>query len=72
MAASTDDFTVSCLNVGHSQEIFSFSFGGSSDNLLTAGCKSQVLGTNGIWELMNLDYTLVQLDFTLMSLTFLL
>ncbi|KAI3773141.1 hypothetical protein L6452_04344 [Arctium lappa] len=34
---------VSCLNAGPSQEIFSFSFGGSDDNLLAAGCKSQIL-----------------------------
>ncbi|CAK9175313.1 unnamed protein product [Ilex paraguariensis] len=34
---------VSCLSAGPSQEIFSFSFGGLGDNLLAAGCKSQVL-----------------------------
>lgn len=34
---------VSCLNAGPSQEIFSFSFGGSGDHLLAAGCKSQVM-----------------------------
>lgn len=31
------------MSAGSSQEIFSFSFGGSSDNLLAAGSKSQVL-----------------------------
>lgn len=34
---------MSCLNAGPSQEVFSFSFGGLSDNLLAAGCKSQVM-----------------------------
>ncbi|KAJ9187770.1 hypothetical protein P3X46_003190 [Hevea brasiliensis] len=34
---------VSCMSAGYSQEIFSFSFGGSSDNLLAAGSKSQIL-----------------------------
>ncbi|CAA0832026.1 Transducin/WD40 repeat-like superfamily protein [Striga hermonthica] len=34
---------VSCINTGPSQEVFSFSFGGPGDNLLAAGCKSQVL-----------------------------
>ncbi|PWA52650.1 transducin/WD40 repeat-like superfamily protein [Artemisia annua] len=34
---------VACLNAGPSQEIFSFSFGGTGDNLLAAGCKSQIL-----------------------------
>ncbi|KAG6749878.1 hypothetical protein POTOM_046950 [Populus tomentosa] len=34
---------VSCIDSGSSQEIFSFSFGGSNDNLLAAGAKSQVL-----------------------------
>ena len=38
-----DCFQVSCINSGSSQEIFSFSFGGSNDNLLAAGAKSQVL-----------------------------
>ncbi|XWS46671.1 hypothetical protein CRYUN_Cryun14cG0087700 [Craigia yunnanensis] len=32
---------VSCITAGSSQEIFSFSFGGSDDNLLAAGCLSQ-------------------------------
>ncbi|KAL4572114.1 hypothetical protein LXL04_018883 [Taraxacum kok-saghyz] len=40
---------VSCLNAGPSQEIFSFSFGGSGDNLLAAGCKSQIL----FWDWRN-------------------
>ncbi|PIN11320.1 WD40 repeat protein [Handroanthus impetiginosus] len=34
---------VSCINTGPSQEVFSFSFGGAGDNLLAAGCKSQIL-----------------------------
>ncbi|KAK6120211.1 hypothetical protein DH2020_046117 [Rehmannia glutinosa] len=34
---------VSCINTGPSQEVFSFSFGGPDDNLLAAGCKSQIL-----------------------------
>ncbi|CAL5426004.1 unnamed protein product [Camellia sinensis] len=33
---------VSCLSAGPSQAIFSFSFGGSGDNLLAAGSKSQI------------------------------
>jgi hypothetical protein len=33
---------VACISAGDSQEVFSFSFGGSTDNLLAAGCKSQV------------------------------
>ncbi|KAJ7977554.1 WD repeat-containing protein 89-like protein [Quillaja saponaria] len=33
---------VSCVSAGSSQEVFSFSFGGSTNNLLAAGCKSQV------------------------------
>ncbi|KAK3041497.1 hypothetical protein RJ639_000474 [Escallonia herrerae] len=37
---------VSCLSAGPSEEIFSFSFGGSGNNLLAAGCKSQVL----LWD----------------------
>ncbi|KAG8663515.1 WD repeat-containing protein GTS1 isoform X2 [Manihot esculenta] len=38
---------VSCMSAGSSQEIFSFSFGGSSDNLLAAGSKSQVHFVHG-------------------------
>ncbi|KAK6154191.1 hypothetical protein DH2020_013830 [Rehmannia glutinosa] len=34
---------VSCINTGPSEEVFSFSFGGSDDILLAAGCKSQIL-----------------------------
>nr|XP_043621574.1 WD repeat-containing protein GTS1 [Erigeron canadensis] len=34
---------VACLNAGPSQQVFSFSFGGPGDNLLAAGCKSQIL-----------------------------
>ncbi|XP_052203575.1 WD repeat-containing protein GTS1 [Diospyros lotus] len=34
---------VSCLNAGSSEEVFCFSFGGPGDNLLAAGCKSQIL-----------------------------
>ncbi|KAK2990619.1 hypothetical protein RJ640_019899 [Escallonia rubra] len=37
---------VSCVSAGPSEEIFSFSFGGVSNNLLAAGCKSQVL----LWD----------------------
>lgn len=33
---------VSCINAGPSQEVFSFSFGGAADNLVAAGCNSQV------------------------------
>lgn len=40
---------VSCISAGPSQEIFSFSFGGSSDSLLSAGCKSQIL----FWDWRN-------------------
>ncbi|XP_076888573.1 WD repeat-containing protein GTS1-like [Bidens hawaiensis] len=40
---------VSCLSAGPSQEVFSFSFGGSGDNLLAAGCKSQIL----FWDWRN-------------------
>ncbi|XP_068663228.1 WD repeat-containing protein GTS1 [Aristolochia californica] len=34
---------VSLSNAGSSQEIFSFSFGGSADNLLAAGCNAQII-----------------------------
>ncbi|XVF32756.1 hypothetical protein REPUB_Repub17cG0110600 [Reevesia pubescens] len=34
---------VSCITADSSQEVFSFSFGGSDDNLLAAGCQSQVI-----------------------------
>ncbi|CDP03503.1 unnamed protein product [Coffea canephora] len=34
---------VSFINAGPSEEVFSFSFGGPADNLLAAGCKSQVV-----------------------------
>ncbi|CAN0860744.1 WD repeat-containing protein GTS1 [Linum grandiflorum] len=40
---------VSCITAGPAQEVFSFSFGGSDDNLLAAGCKSQVL----FWDWRN-------------------
>ncbi|KAF5189438.1 Wd repeat-containing protein gts1 [Thalictrum thalictroides] len=40
---------VSSLIAGSHQEVFSFSFGGSSNNLLAAGCKSEVL----IWDWRN-------------------
>ncbi|KDP28143.1 hypothetical protein JCGZ_13914 [Jatropha curcas] len=40
---------VSCITAGSSQEIFSFSFGGSTDNLLAAGTKSQIL----FWDWRN-------------------
>ncbi|KAG6703912.1 hypothetical protein I3842_07G109600 [Carya illinoinensis] len=33
---------VSCISAGNSQEVFSFSFGGSNENLLAAGCQSQI------------------------------
>jgi hypothetical protein len=42
-ALIVDVFQVSCISAGSYQEIFSFSFGGSNDNLLAAGAKSQVL-----------------------------
>ena len=34
---------VACISAGPSEEVFSFSFGGSDGNLIAAGCKSQVL-----------------------------
>uniref|UniRef100_A0A803NQQ7 Uncharacterized protein n=2 Tax=Cannabis sativa TaxID=3483 RepID=A0A803NQQ7_CANSA len=40
---------VSSISAGPSQEIFSFSFGGSTGNLLSAGCKSQIL----FWDWRN-------------------
>ncbi|XP_035549687.1 WD repeat-containing protein GTS1-like isoform X2 [Juglans regia] len=40
---------VSCISAGNSQEVFSFSFGGSNDNLLAAGCQSQIL----FWDWRN-------------------
>ncbi|XP_028775919.1 WD repeat-containing protein GTS1 isoform X2 [Neltuma alba] len=33
---------ISCISAGSSQEVFSFSVGGPSGNLIAAGCKSQV------------------------------
>ncbi|KAK4482188.1 hypothetical protein RD792_009329 [Penstemon davidsonii] len=44
---------VSCINTGPSQEVFSFSFGGASDNLLAAGCNSQIL----FWDWRNMKQT---------------
>lgn len=41
---------VSSFCSGSSDEIFSFSFGGSANNLLAAGCNSQVL--NFFWLLL--------------------
>ncbi|KAI4365691.1 hypothetical protein MLD38_021656 [Melastoma candidum] len=40
---------VSRISAGPSQEVFSFSFGGSGDYLLSAGCKSQIL----FWDWRN-------------------
>ncbi|GLT70505.1 hypothetical protein SLA2020_425800 [Shorea laevis] len=40
---------VSCVTAGSSQEVFSFSLGGSSDNLLAAGCQSQIF----FWDWRN-------------------
>lgn len=40
---------VSSLKAGSYQEIFSFSFGGSSDNLLAAGCNAQIM----FWDWRN-------------------
>ncbi|XP_010545029.1 PREDICTED: WD repeat-containing protein 89 homolog [Tarenaya hassleriana] len=40
---------VSCIYGGSGQEIFSFSFGGSGDNLLAGGCKEQIL----LWDWRN-------------------
>ncbi|XVE73308.1 hypothetical protein DITRI_Ditri11bG0107200 [Diplodiscus trichospermus] len=40
---------VSCITAGSSQEVFSFSFGGSDDNLLAAGCQSQIF----FWDWRN-------------------
>ncbi|KAG9140521.1 hypothetical protein Leryth_022143 [Lithospermum erythrorhizon] len=33
---------VSCINAGPSQEVFCFSFAGAGDNLLAAGCKTEL------------------------------
>ncbi|ESW35095.1 hypothetical protein PHAVU_001G206300 [Phaseolus vulgaris] len=41
---------VSCINAGSSQEVFSFSLGGTSGNLVAAGCKSQIL----FWDWRNM------------------
>ncbi|XVF72610.1 hypothetical protein PTKIN_Ptkin12aG0134500 [Pterospermum kingtungense] len=38
-----------CITAGSSQEVFSFSFGGSGDNLLAAGCQSQIF----FWDWRN-------------------
>jgi WD40 repeat protein len=51
---------VSCIDSGSSQEIFSFSFGGSNDNLLAAGAKSQVLTVSFLNLLVRL--TLIKLN----------
>ncbi|XVF32755.1 hypothetical protein REPUB_Repub17cG0110600 [Reevesia pubescens] len=40
---------VSCITADSSQEVFSFSFGGSDDNLLAAGCQSQIF----FWDWRN-------------------
>ncbi|KAK7284655.1 hypothetical protein RJT34_19405 [Clitoria ternatea] len=40
---------VSSINAGSSQEVFSFSIGGTSGNLIAAGCKSQIL----FWDWRN-------------------
>ncbi|XP_022758015.1 WD repeat-containing protein 89 homolog [Durio zibethinus] len=40
---------VSCITAGSSREVFSFSFGGSDDNLLAAGCQSQIF----FWDWRN-------------------
>ncbi|MED6135951.1 Protein gts1 [Stylosanthes scabra] len=40
---------VSSINAGSSQEVFSFSYGGSGGNLIAAGCKSQIL----FWDWRN-------------------
>ncbi|KAK9161559.1 hypothetical protein Syun_007900 [Stephania yunnanensis] len=40
---------VSLISAGADQEVFSFSFGGSDDNLISAGCKSQIL----FWDWRN-------------------
>ncbi|KAI4301400.1 hypothetical protein L6164_034683 [Bauhinia variegata] len=40
---------VSCIAAGSSQEVFSFSFGGVSGDLIAAGCKSQIL----FWDWRN-------------------
>ncbi|XP_065861321.1 WD repeat-containing protein GTS1 isoform X1 [Euphorbia lathyris] len=41
---------VSCIRTGSNEEIFSFSFGGSTDNLLAAGSKSQIF----FWDWRNM------------------
>ncbi|XP_047167329.1 WD repeat-containing protein GTS1 [Vigna umbellata] len=41
---------VSCINAGSSQEVFSFCLGGTSGNLVAAGCKSQIL----FWDWRNM------------------
>ncbi|KAB5569447.1 hypothetical protein DKX38_003240 [Salix brachista] len=49
VSSSSSSPHVSCISAGSSQEIFSFSFGGSNDNLLAAGAKSQIL----FWDWRN-------------------
>lgn len=45
----TTSVQVSYVHAGPSQEIYSFSFGGSGDSLLAAGCKSKIL----FWDWRN-------------------
>ncbi|KAL0896233.1 hypothetical protein Bca101_080194 [Brassica carinata] len=40
---------VACIDADNDQEVFSFSFGGSGDHLLAAGCKEQVC----LWDWRN-------------------
>ncbi|XP_041991851.1 WD repeat-containing protein GTS1-like [Salvia splendens] len=44
---------VACISAGPSEELFSFSFGGSDGNLVAAGCKSQIL----LWDWRTMKQT---------------
>lgn len=50
---------MSSISAPSSQEIFSFSFGGSTDNLLAFGCNSQLLmggmGDDGMGDIEDSD-----------------
>ncbi|KAG5044072.1 hypothetical protein JHK87_007987 [Glycine soja] len=49
---------VSSINAGPSQEVFSFCMGGTSGNLVAAGCKSQVL----FWDWRNMKQVACLVD----------
>lgn len=50
MSALIIGMQVSCISAGPSKEVFSFSFGGAADNLLAAGCQSQVSAALFCWN----------------------